>query len=86
MQVVVLMQQLTRALAVSYADCGRVQALLAYYRGHMARYSVRGAEIAQGLSPGDVGLVQNYAQVQVSSFAGDLEDAVRSASVRFLLF
>jgi hypothetical protein len=37
-QVVVLMQQLTHSLTSYYNDCGRVNALLAYYRQHMARY------------------------------------------------
>jgi hypothetical protein len=45
------------------------------------RYHVRGALIAQHLSPGDIGLVQKYAEVQVTSFAANLESAVQAAAV-----
>ncbi len=46
------------------------------------RYHVRGALIAQRLSPGDIGLVQKYAEVQVTSFAANLESSVQAAAVR----
>jgi hypothetical protein len=42
--------------------------------------------IARQLSPGDIGLVQKYAEVQVTSFAANLEGAVQAAAVSVQCF
>ena len=82
--VVVLMQQLTRALEGALTEglgrCRRVRELLAWYQAQMAQYHVRGLALAHGLSEDDMELVEEYAQAQVSTFSGELEQVVADAS------
>jgi hypothetical protein len=82
--VVVLMQQLARSLEGALAEglgrCRRVRELLAWYQAQMAQYHVRGLSLAHTLSEDDMELVEEYAQAQVSSFSGELEQVVADAS------
>jgi len=78
--VVALMQQLTNALQTSGEDCDKVRQMLTYYQAQMARYHMEGQGLAGKLTVEDMELVEQYAQTQVASFAGDLEGAVRTSA------
>ena len=78
--VVVLMQQLTNALEANGQDCDKVKQILTYYQAQMARYHVEGEGLAGKLSEEDMSLIEQYAQTQVGTFAGNLEAAVRTSA------
>jgi len=76
----VLMQQLTNALEANGQDCDKVKQILTYYQAQMARYHVEGEGLAGKLSEEDMSLIEQYAQTQVGTFAGNLEAAVRTSA------
>jgi len=77
--VVVLMQHLTRSLETAGPNCQLVQGYLATYQSGMAHYRAEGVGLGNLLSDEDMNLVEQYAEVQVQSFATDLEDAMANA-------
>ena len=77
--VVVLMQHLTRSLEAAGPNCQLVQGYLVTYQRSMASYRAQGVGLGNLLSDEDMKLVEQYAQVQVQSFATDLEDAMANA-------
>ena len=77
--VVVLMQHLTRSLEAAGPNCQLVSGYLAAYQRGMATYRAQGVGLGNLLSDEDMKLVEQYAEVQVQSFASDLEDAMANA-------
>ena len=77
--VVVLMQHLTRSLEAAGPNCQLVKGYLAAYQRGMATYRAQGVGLGNVLSDEDMKLVERYAEVQVQSFASDLEDAMANA-------
>lgn len=77
--VVVLMQHLTRSLESAGPNCQLVNGYLAAYQRGMASYRAQGVGLGNLLSDEDMKLVEQYAEVQVQSFASDLEDAMANA-------
>jgi len=77
--VVVLMQHLTRSLEAAGPNCQLVNGYLAAYQRGMATYRAQGVGLGNLLSDQDMKLVERYAEVQVQSFASDLEDAMANA-------
>jgi len=77
--VVVLMQHLTRSLEAAGPNCQLVNGYLAAYQRGMATYRAQGVGLGNLLSDEDMKLVERYAEVQVQSFASDLEDAMANA-------
>lgn len=77
--VVVLMQHLTRSLEAAGPNCQLVNGYLAAYQRGMATYRAQGVGLGNLLSDEDMKLVEQYAEVQVQSFASDLEDAMANA-------
>ena len=77
--VVVLMQHLTRSLEAAGPNCQLVNGYLASYQRGMASYRAQGVGLGNLLSDEDMKLVEQYAEVQVQSFASDLEDAMANA-------
>jgi len=77
--VVVLMQHLTRSLEAAVPNCQLVNGYLAAYQRGMATYRAQGVGLGNLLSDEDMKLVEQYAEVQVQSFASDLEDAMANA-------
>lgn len=78
-KVVVLMQDLGEQLFSSPEDCGKTTAALADYSKSMETFHSQGVAVAARLSGADMGLVEKYAEVQVSSFAGRLEESIAAA-------
>ena len=77
--VVVLMQHLTRSLESAGPNCQLVNGYLVAYQRGMASYRAQGVGLGNLLSDEDMKLVEQYAEVQVQSFASDLEDAMANA-------
>jgi len=75
----VLMQHLTRSLEAAGPNCQLVNGYLAAYQRGMATYRAQGVGLGNLLSDEDMKLVEQYAEVQVQSFASDLEDAMANA-------
>ena len=79
-KVVVLMQGLDQDLVDAGSDCSKVTSSLQDYSRSMGEYHTRGNVLAARLSGADMGLVEKYAEVQVSSFAARLETSIEDAS------